>query len=91
MTDLRVTDHVLGDAERQLVKLHAEFGGISAHRDGLRPVWGSAEIAGAMDAFVDNWVWYRKKLLSGIESVGGLVASARETFRETDHHLAKSG
>lgn len=90
MTDLRVTDHVLGDAERQLVKLHAEFRGISAHRDDLRPVWGSGAVAGAMDAFIDNWSYYRRKLLADIESVGGLVGSARETFKETDRHLAKS-
>lgn len=90
MTDLKVTDHVLGDAERQLLRLHAEFREISARRDDLRPVWGSDEVAGAMDAFVDNWAWYRKKLLSAIESVGGLAGSARETFRETDRHLAKS-
>lgn len=90
MTDLKVTDGVLADAERQLAKLHAEFRGIGAHRDELRPVWGSGAVAGAMDAFVDNWSWYRKKLLAGIESVGGLVGSARDTFRETDRQLAKS-
>jgi hypothetical protein len=91
MTDLRVTDHVLDDAERLLAKLHAEFSGISAHRDDLRPVWGSEAVAGAMDAFVDNWAWYRKKLLTRMETVGGLVGSARETFRATDRHLANLG
>ncbi|HEY5836522.1 hypothetical protein [Streptomyces sp.] len=91
MTDLKVTDQVLADAERQLAGLHTEFRGISAHREDLRPVWGSGVVAGAMDAFVDNWAWYRKKLVGRIESVGALVGSARETFRETDRHLAKSG
>jgi hypothetical protein len=88
--DLRVTDDVLGDAERQLAALHAEFRTIAAHRDDLRPVWGSAAVAGAMDDFVGNWSWYRRKLLARIETVGGLVASARETFRETDRRLARS-
>ena len=91
MTDLMVTDDVLADAERLLARLHSEFGGIGQHRDELRHVWGSDDVAGAMDAFVDNWSWYRKKLLSSIEAVGGLVSSARETFRETDRHLARTG
>ncbi|SEN07858.1 hypothetical protein [Actinacidiphila rubida] len=91
MTDLRVTDDVLADAERLLAQLHAEFGGIRHHRDDLRHVWGSGAVSGAMDSFVDNWSWYRKKLLSSIESVGGLVSSARDTFREADRHLAKTG
>ena len=91
MTDLRVTDEVLADAERLLGRLYGEFRGISAHRDELREVWGAAEVADAMGAFVDNWSWYRKKLLTRIESVGGLVGSARETFRETDQRLAQAG
>jgi hypothetical protein len=91
MADLKVTDQVLADAERLLAKLHHEFSGIKAHRDELHHIWGSGAVAGAMDSFVNNWAWYRKKLLSGIESVGGLVGSARETFKQTDEHLAKSG
>lgn len=91
MTDLRVTDDVLADSERMLATLHSEFGAIRHHRDDLRHVWGSGDVAGAMDSFVDNWSWYRKKLLNSIESVGGLVSSARDTFRETDRHLAKTG
>ncbi|MYS24366.1 hypothetical protein GA0115240_163540 [Streptomyces sp. DvalAA-14] len=91
MSDLQVTDEVLGDAERLLGKLHAEFRTISAHRDELHDIWGAGAVADAMDAFVDNWSWYRKKLLTHIESVGGLVGSARETFRQTDHRLAQTG
>jgi hypothetical protein len=90
MTDLQVTDEVLADAERQLSKLYGEFRTLSAHRDDLRDVWGSGAVAGAMDAFVDNWSWYRKKLLTRIESVGGLVGTARETFRQTDQRLARA-
>jgi hypothetical protein len=88
MTDLRVTDDVLADAERLLGMLHAEFGSIDGQRDDLRHIWGADPVAGAMGSFVDNWSWHRKKLLGGIESVGGLVGSARETFRRTDRHLA---
>lgn len=97
MTDLRVTDEVLADAERLLGRLHSEFGGIAEHRDDLRHIWGASPMAHAMDAFVDNWSWHRGRLLGGIESVGGLVGSARETFRRTDqrlaagHHLPKAG
>jgi hypothetical protein len=91
MTSLRVTDDVLADAERLLARLHAEFSGIAAHRDELRHAWGSGAVAGAMGSFVDNWSWYRKKLLADVESVGGLVSSARETFREADQRLARTG
>jgi hypothetical protein len=90
-SDLRVTDELLADAERLLGRLHAEFGAIAAHRDELRHVWGADDVAGAMGAFVDNWSWYRKKLLGRIESVGTLVGSARETFHATDRRLAKAG
>ncbi|MFF7155543.1 hypothetical protein [Streptomyces sp. NPDC008139] len=91
MADLKVTDQVLADSERLLTKLHFEFKSIKAHRDDLHHIWGSGAVAGAMDAFVNNWAWYRKKLIGGIESVGGLVGAARETFKQTDEHLAKSG
>lgn len=91
MTDLKVTDDVLADAERLLARLHSEFGAIDHQRDDLRHVWGAGPVAGAMDAFVDNWSWYRKKLLSGIESVGALVSSSRATFRDADRHLANTG
>lgn len=91
MTDLEVTDSVLADAEGLLGRIHAEFSGIGEHRDELRHAWGSGAMAGAMGSFVDNWSWYRKKLLTSIESVGGLVGSARETFRQTDQQLAKAG
>jgi hypothetical protein len=90
MSDLQVTDEVLADAERLLSALHGEFRTISAHRDELHDAWGSGAVAGAMDAFVDNWSWYRKKLLTRIGSVGGLVGSARETFRQTDQRLAQA-
>jgi hypothetical protein len=89
--DLTVTDSVLADAERLLSTLHHEFGAIAEHRDDLRHIWGAEPVAHAMDAFVDNWAWYRKKLLARIESVGGQVGSARETFRRTDQHLAAAG
>jgi hypothetical protein len=90
MTDLQVTDEVLADAERLLAKLHTEFRTVAAHRDELHDAWGAAPVADAMDAFVDNWSWYRKKLLTRIESVGGLVGSARDTFRQTDQRLARA-
>lgn len=91
-----MTDGVLADAERLLGRLHAEFAAIGGHRDELRQVWGSADVAGAMGEFVDDWSSYRRKLLGGIESVGHLVGSARETFRRTDlrlagHDTAKAG
>ncbi|MFC4033638.1 WXG100 family type VII secretion target [Streptomyces polygonati] len=90
MSDLQVTDEVLSDAERLLGRLYGEFRTISARRDELHDVWGSGAVADAMDAFVDNWSRYRKKLLTRIDSVGELVGSARETFRQTDQRLARA-
>ncbi|WP_329132925.1 hypothetical protein OG552_14475 [Streptomyces sp. NBC_01476] len=90
MADLQVTDEVLADAERLLSRLYGEFREVAAHRDELHDAWGSGAVAGAMGDFVDNWSSYRQKLLTRIESVGGLVGSARDTFRQTDQRLARA-
>ncbi|WNI15960.1 hypothetical protein [Actinacidiphila sp. ITFR-21] len=91
MSDLQVTQEVLTDTERLLGRLYGEFRTVSAHRDALHDAWGCGEVAAAMGAFVDNWSWYRKRLLTRIEAVGGLAGSARETFRSTDQRLAQGG
>ncbi|MCZ4118596.1 hypothetical protein [Streptomyces sp. H39-S7] len=90
--DLTVKDDLLAETEGRLDRLRREFdeGNISGRRDDLRHIWGSGAVADAMGDFVNNWDHYRKKLNSGIQSVGEMVSSTRETFKATDENLQKS-
>jgi hypothetical protein len=90
MPDLQVNDDVLADSERRLGKLKSEFENLEHQKDDLHGVWGSGEITDAMGEFFDNWSHYRKKLLSSIEDVGGMVTTTRKTFANTDNKLAQS-
>jgi hypothetical protein len=91
MADLQVDDHVLAESELRLARLHSEFRHLDDQRDHLHALWGAGAFADAMDDFFDNWVRYRKKLISGIEAVGTLVSETRSTFREVDERLARGG
>ena len=90
MADLRVNDEVLADSERRLSRLHTEFSHLDGQRDHLDSMWGAPDVKGAMGGFFDNWSHYRKKLLTTIESVGGMVTDTRKVFREADAKLANS-
>ncbi len=90
MPDLQVNDDVLADSERRLGKLKSEFDSLDHQKEDLQGVWGSGDIAGAMDEFFDNWSHYRKKLLASIEDVGGMVSTTRKTFTKADDKLAES-
>lgn len=89
MADLQVNDQVLADSELRLSRLRAEFRHLDDQRDGLHASWGSGAVADAMDGFFDNWVRYRKKLITSIEAVGTLVVETRTTFRRVDEQLAR--
>lgn len=91
MADLQVNDQVLAESERRLSRLRSEFRHLDDQRDHLHALWGSAAFADAMDDFFDNWVRYRRKLITGIEAVGTLVSETRSTFREVDERLAHGG
>ena len=90
MSDLIVNDEVLADSEHRLTRLHAEFQHLDDQKKELYGLWGSGDIADAMNDFFDNWSYKRKKLLSSIEDVGGMVTDTRKAFRDTDDKLAKA-
>lgn len=90
MSDLQVNDEVLADSERRLNRLHTEFSHLDGEKSQLDSIWGAPAVKGSMDGFFDNWTHYRKKLLTTIEAVGGMVTDTRKVFREADGKLAKS-
>lgn len=89
MADLQVDDQVLADSERRLNRLHTVFGHLDDQKDDLHAIWGAPAVTAAIGGFFDNWSHYRKKLLTTIEAVGGMVTDARKVFHEADGKLAK--
>ncbi|MFG2308812.1 hypothetical protein ACGFS9_09005 [Streptomyces sp. NPDC048566] len=90
MSDLIVDDDLLKKSARSLKKIRHEFEDTEKHQEDLKGIWGSGEIAGAMDDFADNWDYHRKQLLESIEAVGGLVEACHKAFQELDRKLEKS-
>lgn len=90
MADLQVNDEVLADSERRLNRLHSEFNHLDDQKGDLELIWGAPVVEAAMGNFFDNWSHYRKKLLTTIEAVGGMVTDTRKVFREADGKLAKN-
>lgn len=87
--DLKVNFELLEDSKRQLNKIHREFKDIGGRKEDMHPYWGSSEVSGAMDEFVDNWDDYRAKMLEKIEVVESLVKSSLKGFAKLDDDLAK--
>ncbi|GAA3496074.1 hypothetical protein GCM10019016_031750 [Streptomyces prasinosporus] len=88
--DLTVDYDFLADCERNLGQLKRTFQDIENRRDGMKEHWGSGDVAGAMEKFVDNWDDYRTRLIESLESVGQLVASSKKAFEDLDGELAKA-
>ncbi|WRZ89522.1 hypothetical protein OHB54_10870 [Streptomyces sp. NBC_01007] len=57
MSDLIVDDDLLMKSARSLKKIQHEFEDTDSHQRDLKGIWGSGQIAGAMDAFADNYYW----------------------------------
>lgn len=90
MSDLIVDDDLLKKSARSLKKIQNEFEHTEKHQSDLKRIWGSGEIAKAMDDFADNWDYHRKQLLDSIKTVGELTEKCHEAFRDLDHKLEKS-
>jgi hypothetical protein len=86
--DLRVNVDLLVESENRLRKLKREFKNLGNRNDDMREYWGSGDITGAMDDFVDNWDDYRKALLENIDVVGKLVKATIDGFTGLDADLA---
>jgi hypothetical protein len=90
MSDLIVDDDLLMKSARSLKKIQHEFEDTDSHQRDLKGIWGSGQIAGAMDAFADNWDYHRKQLLDSISTVGTLTEDCHKAFRDLDHKLERS-
>ncbi|MGW7424775.1 hypothetical protein ACWGJB_32895 [Streptomyces sp. NPDC054813] len=88
--DLAVDDRLLVKTAKTLSKIQYEFEHTEDHQGDLRKIWGSGDVAGAMDHFADNWSYHRKQLLSSVRTVGELAEKCHEAFRELDQKLAKT-
>ncbi|WP_405915651.1 hypothetical protein [Streptomyces sp. NBC_00728] len=82
MSDLIVDDDLLMKSARNLKKIQYEFENTDRHQRDLKGIWGSGPIAGAMDAFADNWDYHRKQLLDSIKTVGTLAEDCHKAFRD---------
>lgn len=87
--DLRVNVDLLVNSEARLKGLRREFKNLSNRNEDMHPYWGSGDISGAMDEFVDNWDDYRRQMLDSIDTVGKLVESTIKGFSGLDADLAK--
>lgn len=88
MVDLKVNYTTLDQSERSLQGITTELESADARRDAKADIWGSSDVADAMRDFVDNWDHHRAKLLESLNNVGGMCASAKETFAGSDRQLA---
>ncbi|MFF5372412.1 hypothetical protein ACFZAD_13255 [Streptomyces iakyrus] len=88
-SDLRVNVDLLVESESRLRKIKKEFKNLGNHRDDMREYWGSGDVTGAMDEFVDNWDDYRESLLTHIDTVGKLIKATIDGFTGLDADLAK--
>ncbi|WP_327429109.1 hypothetical protein [Streptomyces sp. NBC_01236] len=89
-SDLIVDDKLLVKTAKSLKKIQYEFEHTEEHQDDLKGVWGSGQIAGAMDDFADNWDYHRKQLLESIKTVGELAEGCHQAFKDLDQKLAKA-
>ena len=88
MTDLKVNYASLDDSERSLQQIATELEGADARRAANADIWGSSDIAEAMDEFVGNWDRHRKQLVESLRSVGEMCASSRGCFTGADQQLS---
>ncbi|MGH3874371.1 MAG: hypothetical protein ACRDSR_23200 [Pseudonocardiaceae bacterium] len=88
--DLTVDYAMLAHSAQSLRLIATEFDGADARRDANTGIWGSCDVARAMNDFVDNWDRHRGKLVESINNVGGMCAGAKEALTRVDHGLADS-
>ncbi|MGW4545372.1 hypothetical protein ACWEN4_03220 [Streptomyces violaceorubidus] len=87
MADLGVDFDYLYTIKKDLKTVRKEFNTCSAHQENLRDEYGSSLVAGAMEAFTDNWDDHRKELLGNIEKVGKLVETSISNFEKLEKDL----
>jgi len=90
MSDLKVDYQALSSTQRTLGGLVTQFGDIQTQQSHYDWAMGSGAVAGAMDNFAGNWNYHRKQLISSMNDLGTMVATALEQFPKTDNQLAKN-
>ncbi|WP_432099505.1 hypothetical protein [Streptomyces sp. WAC 04229] len=88
MTDLGVDFDYLYTIKKDLKTVRKEFNTCSSHQESLRDEYGSSLVAGAMEAFTDNWDDHRKELLGKIDKVGKLVETSISNLEKLEKDLA---
>jgi hypothetical protein len=88
--DLRVRTDLLRDAAASLSDLRAELGGLERRRDQVRSAWGSADVADALDRFVDNWDDNRRRIADSMTSLQRMAESTADEFERVESELTGS-
>ncbi|MFI9616059.1 hypothetical protein ACIHCM_31000 [Streptomyces sp. NPDC052023] len=86
--DLIVNVDLLVESETLLKSIQKELKNLNNRKEDLRPYWGSHDITGAMDEFVNNWDDYRGKMLESVKTVGELVKATIDGFTGLDAQMA---
>jgi uncharacterized protein YukE len=85
--DLTVRTGLLRDTAASLAELRAELGRLEHRRDRLHAAWGSAEVADALDDFVDNWDDNRRRISDSMTSLQRMAESTAEEFERIESEL----
>ncbi|MFJ6837457.1 hypothetical protein [Streptomyces sp. NPDC091209] len=89
-----MADHIavstteLRDISRSVAKLKTHFEHAKDLVDSYDAEIGSGEVAGALDAFADDWKKKRKVLCDGLEFLGRTAEEAAKAYDGLDQHLA---
>lgn len=87
MADLKVNYALLQHSEQTLHVIARELEDANARRDANADIWGTPEVAAAMEEFVNNWDTHRTTLVESLHGVGRLCAMTRETVSGADQQL----
>ncbi|WP_103504312.1 MULTISPECIES: hypothetical protein [unclassified Streptomyces] len=87
--ELVVDYELLDSSASELGTLRDEFNGLGDWQNDLAATLGHRGVHSAVEEFVDNWKYGRRKLVSQLEDLGAAVEGARDAFGETDGGLEK--
>lgn len=87
MSDLIIDYRLLHDCSASLTAIRQELDGIGRHEKDLTGIWGSVDIAHAMNDFAGNWDYHRKKILGSIVALGTMVDTTAKAFQDADKQL----
>jgi hypothetical protein len=80
MSDLKVKTQLLRDTATSLAELRSELDGLDRRRDRVRSAWGSEDVAGALDEFVDSMASLKNMAQATADEFEGIEASLSASF-----------